>query len=292
VLSHFQPVDSSRFDTIVISSSTSSTTLLACQVAVPSVRCAADKFHHIDRMIAKASGHLDQVPADVVVLPELCTVEYSRKTFEGLSELAEDLDGPSMEKMRTLATSHQIAVVFGMPRISDDQYFISQVAIGADGNLLACYDKLHICQYGASMEKEFFKPGQSTSIFSVAGFRFAPIICYDIRFPELGRSLTLEGAADCILHCGAYYRDQSFASWHAFAITRALENQLYLLSLNRAGEHYGDSIFCPPWMDEDHPVTHFATHEEDFQYLIIDRSTIETAREQYTFLEDRLGEYR
>jgi predicted amidohydrolase len=292
VLNHFQPVKSFRFDAFVNSSSTSSSTLLACQVAVPSVRCAWDKFDHIDRMIAKVSGRLDQAPADMVVLPELCTIEYSRQTFEGLVELAEDLDGPSMEKMRALATSHQTAVVFGMPRVSDGQYFISQVAIGADGDLLACYDKLHICQYGASIEKEFFKPGQSTRIFSVAGFRFAPIICYDIRFPELSRSLTLEGAADCILHCGAYYRDPSFSSWHAFAITRALENQLYLLSLNRAGEHYGDSIYCPPWMDEDHPATHFATHEEDFQYLTIDRSKIETAREQYTFLEDRLSEYR
>jgi len=187
---------------------------------------------------------------------------------------------------------HQTAVVFGMPRCSDDRYFISQVAIGADGDLLACYDKLHICQYGASMEKEFFQRGQSVCVFSVAGFRFSPIICYDIRFPELSRSLALDEEVDCILHCGAYYRDESFASWHSFAITRAMENQLYLLSLNRAGEQYGDSIFCLPWMDEHQPAVRFATHDEDFRYLKIDRSRIETAREQYTFLEDRLTDYR
>jgi predicted amidohydrolase len=269
-----------------------SLTLLACQISVPQVRKIEDKLNHINAMISRVSDRLDQVPADLVVLPELCTIEYSRQTFEGLAELAEDLEGTSLEKMRALAIKYQTAVVFGMPRVSGGQYFISQVAIGADGDLLACYDKLHICQYGASMEKEFFTPGQSTSIFSVAGFRFAPIICYDIRFPELSRILTLERAVDCILHCGAYYRDESFASWHAFVITRALENQLYLLSLNRAGEHYGDSICCPPWMDEQHPVTHFAAHDEDFQYLKIDRSKIEAARGQYTFLEDRLSEYR
>ncbi|MFA9419969.1 MAG: carbon-nitrogen hydrolase family protein, partial [Gammaproteobacteria bacterium] len=262
------------------------------QVSVPSVRCAGDKFDHIDRMIAKISGHLDQAPADLVVLPELCTIEYSRQSFECLAELAEDLDGPAMEKMRALATSYQTAVVFGMPRRDDGEYFISQIAIGADGDLLACYDKLHICHYGASMEKEFFQRGQAVCVFSVAGFRFSPIICYDIRFPELSRSLALDEEVDCILHCGAYYRDESFASWHSFATTRALENQLYFLSLNRAGELYGDSIFCLPWMDEQQVAVRFATHDEDFRYLKIERSKIEAAREQYTFLKDRLTDYR
>jgi nitrilase len=274
------------------SPSTSTSTLLACQVTVPSIRRVGDKFDHIDRMIAKISAQLDQAPADLVVLPELCTVEYSRQSFECLAELAEDLEGPSMEKMRALATKHQTAVVFGMPRCSGDKYFISQIAIGADGDLLACYDKLHICHYGASMEKEFFQRGQSVCVFSVAGFRFSPIICYDIRFPELSRSLALDEEVDCILHCGAYYRDESFASWHSFATTRALENQLYFLSLNRAGEMFGDSIFCLPWMDEQRAAVRFATHDEDFRYLKIERSKIETAREQYTFLKDRLTDYR
>jgi len=142
------------------------------------------------------------------------------------------------------------------------------------------------------MEKEFFQRGQSVCVFSVAGFRFSPIICYDIRFPELSRSLALNEEVDCILHCGAYYRDESFASWHSFAITRAMENQLYLLSLNRAGEQYGDSIFCLPWMDEQQAAVRFAIHDEDFRYLKIERSKIEAAREQYTFLEDRLTDYR
>jgi nitrilase len=243
-------------------------------------------------MIAKVSEHLDQASADLVVLPELCTIEYSRQSFERLAELAEDLEGPSMEKMRVLATQYQIAVVFGMPRCGGGKYFISQIAIGADGDLLACYDKLHICQYGASMEKEFFQRGQSVCVFSVAGFRFTPIICYDIRFPELSRSLALDEEVDCILHCGAYYRDESFASWHSFATTRALENQLYFLSLNRAGELYGDSIFCLPWMDDQQAAVRFSAHDEDFKYLKIERSKIEAAREKYTFLEDRLTDYR
>ena len=273
------------------SSSLETCTLLACQVTIPTVRNAGQKFNHIDSMIEKISVSLGQRPAQLVVLPELATIEYSRDAFDQLAGLAENLDGPSVERMRGLATRYRTTFVFGMPRCSQGQYFISQLAIGCDGEILTCYDKLHICQYGASIEKEFFHPGQSLSVFSVAGFRFAPIICYDIRIPELSRSLTLEKEVDCILHCGAYYRDESFASWHSFAITRAMENQLYLLSLNRAGEQYGDSLFCLPWMDENQPEVHFSTHDEDFRYLQIERSSIDEARENYTFLKDRLSDY-
>jgi len=141
------------------------------------------------------------------------------------------------------------------------------------------------------MEKDFFQRGEGLCIFSVNGFRFAPIICYDIRIPELSWVLALRHQVDCILHCGAYYRDESFASWHAFATTRAMENQLYLLSLNRAGERYGNSIFCAPWMDDSQGATHFAAREEDFRLLAINRNDIISARRKYTFLKDKIGNY-
>ncbi len=269
----------------------STCSLLAGQIAVPQIRSNDDKIDHVDRTIEKISKHLEQRHATLVVLPELCTIEYSRETFVRLSELAETLDGPRVARMRELVTKYRTTVVFGMPREEEKRYYISQVVIGADGELITCYDKLHICQYGASMEKEFFRPGQSLSVFSVAGFRFAPIICYDIRIPELSRTLTLEHEVDCILHCGAYYRDESFASWHSFTITRAMENQLYLLSLNRAGECYGDSIFCLPWMDEKHAEVNFSKKDEEFRYLQIERDSIDRAREQYAFLKDRLDDY-
>lgn len=268
-----------------------SCTLLACQISIPVVRNVPERSLHVKTMLAKIAGQLDQRPADLVVLPELSSIEYSREAFEQLAKLAEDIDGPSVNAMRTLAVEYQTAISFGMPRRVEDRYRISQITIAANGDLLGCYDKLHICQYGASIEKDYFERGSNVTVFDVAGFLFAPIICYDIRIPELSRALTLENEADCILHCGAYFRDESFASWHAFATTRAMENQLYLLSLNRAGADYGDSIFCPPWIDGDHPASRFSAHNEDFRYLVLDRKTINKTREQYTFLKDRLANY-
>jgi nitrilase len=265
--------------------------LLACQVSVPVTDNVAQRDAHVDRLIATISEKLRSCSADLIVLPELCTIDYSRSSFNALSSLGESLDGRTVQSMSRLAVQTNSTVVFGMPRRDQKTYFISQITIGPDGNLIGCYDKLHICQYGASMEKEYFEAGRSTTVFEVSGFLFAPIICYDIRIPELSRTLALTHNVDCILHCGAYFRDESFATWHAFVTTRAMENQLYMLSLNRAGAQYGASVFCPPWVDETHPAEQFDQHAEDLKLLQLTRQTIVSVREQYTFLEDRLPDY-
>ncbi len=163
--------------------------------------------------------------------------------------------------------------------------------VDPSGALLGHYDKLHMCQYGASMEKEYFRAGRHVFTFDIKGFTLAPIICYDIRIPELSRVLTLKHGVDAILHCGAYYRDESFATWHAFAITRAMENQVFLLSLNRAGDNWGGSLFCAPWMDETAPPERFPDHGEAFRVVTVSRDQIRRARDDYTFLKDRLADY-
>ena len=71
----------------------------------------------------------------------------------------------------------------------------------------------------------------------------------DIRFPELCRQLAWGSGAQVLLHPAAFIRDTAFHSWHAFATTRALENQVHFFSLSFAGERWGGSILAPPWLD-------------------------------------------
>ena len=125
----------------------------------------------------------------------------------------------------------------------------------------------------------------------VSGYRIGAIICADIRIPELCRTLTVDHGVELIIHSGAYYRDPSFHSWHHFAITRALENQVYFLSLNRAGTHYGKSLFVPPWVDDNCMPTAFSEHAEQLLALQMSRETIEQARREYPFLQDRRTSY-
>ncbi len=140
------------------------------------------------------------------------------------------------------------------------------------------------------MEKEYFQRGDNLFVFELNGVRIAPIICYDIRIPELTRALCVQHEVDLILHCGAYSRDRTFYSWHSFIIARALENQVFILSLNRAGENFGLSLFSPPWVDELRPEQRFG-EDEEYRQFEIDLAETSEVRRRIPFLSDRLPDY-
>ena len=266
--------------------------LLACQVAIPNVVRAGDRNRHVASVCDRISNYLaDNAPVDLIILPELCTMTYSREAFEMLHDLAEPLEGPSVTRFAELARAESAMVVLGLARRTDTGFRISQVILSETGKVVACYDKMHLCQYGASCEKEFFERGEKMAVVDLKGWKIAPLICYDIRIPEMTRALVLEHHADLLLHCGAYFRDESFATWHSFVTTRAMENQTYLLSLNRAGSDYGDSLFCSPWMDENHPAVALAEHVEQFRIFELDPNLPAETRSMYTFLKDRHPKY-
>ncbi|MEO1138136.1 MAG: carbon-nitrogen hydrolase family protein [Pseudomonadota bacterium] len=265
-------------------------TLLACQISIPAMTAIAERNAHLTACVAKVDACLKASTrrVDLVVMPELSSLDYARDTFENLAELAEPLDGPSFQAWRRLAQDHEVHVVYGFARAAQDGPRICSAVVGPQGQLVGYYDKLHLAQYGASMEKDYFTRGEHLLVFTLKGFRIAPIICYDIRFPDLSRVLVVDHEVDLLLHCGAYYRDESFHTWHAFATTRALENQVHLLSLNRAGQSYGNSVFCLPWHDETCRPEVFEGREEDFRLITLDQRTQAKVRERYTFLKDRI----
>ena len=268
-------------------------TLLACQISIPPMTTTAERDAHLAMSVAKVRAEVESTKksVDLVVLPELSSIDYSRDTFALLNEIAEPLDGASFQVWRRVAMDLGVFVSYGFARSGQGGPFISMEVVGPDGTLVGFYDKLHLAQYGASMEKEYFNRGDHLLVFEVNGFRLSPIICYDIRIPELSRALVVDHNVDVILHCGAYYRDESFHTWHPFAITRALENQVFFLSLNRAGDTYGNSLFCLPWQDENTQPVAFPETDEAFRIITIERETLNAARHDYTFLKDRLEHY-
>lgn len=140
---------------------------------------------------AKLAGE----PADLVVLPELSSIEYSRAAFERLDALAEPDDGASFRRFGPLAKRYGVSIVYGYARRGAARPLISMGLVGSNGGFKGAYDKLHLCQYGASMEMEYFEPGGGLFFFEAGGCRVAPIVCYDIRIPELSRAL-------CRTHAG------------------------------------------------------------------------------------------
>jgi len=238
-----------------------------------------------------AIGLIKELEAvDLIVLPELFTCGYSRETFENLKELAEDENGKSFRVFSDLAKARNCYVCFGFPEKKNGKYYISQAVINPAGGIEVIYSKQHMAQFGNSMEKDFFERGDKTISFEVKEVKIGIMICYDMRFPELSRKMALEHKIDFLLHPVAFSKDNSFPSWPHFIITRALENQVYLLSLNRAGEEYGNSIFCPPWIDYNTSPTILPEKENVF-IGEIDTDLIQKVREEYRFREDRKKNY-
>jgi len=275
--------------------------ILACQIEIPATTTIECQVNHLKKSATTAELWLKANPADILVLPELSSMDYSNRSFEQLDTLAENDHGISFNTWRNVAISNSCWVVYGFarrkPTEGSSAFSIATGIISPTGELQGIYEKMHLAQFGASEEKNYFNvSGNKLLIFECKGFKLAPVICYDIRFPELSRTLVLQHDVDCILHTGAYARDASFDSWHAFVKTRAMENQVYVLSLNRAGEYFGNSVFMPPWVNEQavdtsNLSTRFEEHQEQCLLLTLDKKTLNQAREEFHFLDDRLASY-
>lgn len=265
--------------------------VLACQIAIPEFCDVHTRDAFLLHTAEKISATLARQSVDLVVLPELSSLAYSRNTFDHLAELAEHPEeGVSARVFGALAKRHRVHVAFGIARPAESGYRICHVVVDPDGQHLGYYDKLHMAQFGESMEKDYFRPGAGLLIFEVKGMRVAPVICYDFRFPELTRVLCVEHGVDFIIHPVAFAVDSTFPSWPPFAISRAIENQVYWLSVNRAGDAFGSSLFCPPWLDEQIAPVVFSK-EEQLRVLEVDVDVIRRVREQYTFRTDRHRDY-
>lgn len=228
--------------------------------------------------------------SDLIVLPELFTIGYTREAFEKLPELADTKDSETISRFCELAKEKNSFIVFGFAEKAADKYYNSIAIINNKGNLVDIYRKKHIPQFGDCIEKEFFERGNKIITFDLKGVKIGVINCYDIRFPEFTRKLALEENIDLLIHASAFPKDDAFPSWHPFVITRAIENQIYILSITRAGKNFGNSIFCPPWINwEIKPIV--LDDSEKILKVSIDTDIIKKVRETYQFRKDKLEKY-
>ena len=148
-----------------------------------------DKKSNMKRLEALTSG----LAADVVVLPELCTTGYFFLNREEVKNLAEPVDGESGRFFRTMARRLDAVVVAGFAEKAADRLFNACLIVQPEKQQALVYRKTHLFY----REIDCFDPGD-TGFFVVEDaprqVRIGPMICYDWRFPEAARVLTLGGA--------------------------------------------------------------------------------------------------
>ena len=165
--------------------------------------------------------------ADVAVFPELFLSGYDS---EHAVRLACAANGPELAPVRQAAMDSSTVIVVGFPELLDSGAVANSIAcIDQSGMLAGVYRKTHL--FGD--EGDAFEAGDALLVVELAGRRFAPLVCFDVEFPEPARSCALAGAEVLVTisaNMEPYYAEQRLA-----AQARALENRLQHLYVNRCG---------------------------------------------------------
>ena len=191
-------------------------------------------------MIAEAAA----AGAKLILLPELWNCGFDK---ENLEKAAEDIQGPAVSMLRTLAKKYNMFIIGGsFVEKKQGHYFNTCPVIDAGGSIVEKYRKVHLFSYGWH-EEEYFAPGDEWSIIeSPFGFLAGLTICYDLRFPEFYRNLALRGAR--LLTVPAEWPEARIAEFEIFCRSRAAENRCYLIATNACGDGYGGtSLIVSPF---------------------------------------------
>lgn len=223
--------------------------------------------------------------ADVVLLPEIWTTGYYLKE---LDRWAETEQGETFSALKEIARSNQTWIIAGsVPlRLADDIYN-AMPAISPEGILVARYEKIHMfSMYG---ESKYFQSGSRRSVFALNETIAGLAICYDLRFPELFRSLALDGAQ--IIFLAAEWPVARREHWRLLCQARAVENQVFIVAVNCVGEHrgiifHGHSLLVSP----DGVIVAEGGETEKVIYADIDPAETSRVRERLQVWRDRRPE--
>ena len=208
------------------------------------------KFGCPDENFAKAGGMIRQAMAeqpDVLVLPETWNTGFFPK--ENLPSLC-DRDGQRVKaEIGALAKEYHVNIVAGsVSNLRDGKVYNTAMVFDRTGQCIASYDKTHL--FTPMGEDDYYTPGDHLCRFTLDGVQCGLIICYDVRFPELTRSLTVPGL-DMLFVVSQWPKVRTF---HLRTLTtaRAIENQMFVVCCNscgRAGEtvYGGNSAIIDPW---------------------------------------------
>ena len=209
--------------------------------------------------------------AELICLPEMYTTGYNLDIIgPQITQLAENIDGPTVTDLQQLAKELKIHIVAPLAlNLEDDpeaRPFNSAVFIGDEGQILGVYSKCHLFE----TERMYFQPGQELSVYNTKLGKIGIMICFDAGFPEVARILQMKGAE--LIVCPSAWRIQDMGVWHLNMPQRAQENSCYLAAINRYGKEGslymgGYSIVCGP---EGDIIKELTEEKEDILYCTID----------------------
>jgi predicted amidohydrolase len=167
---------------------------------------------------------------DLIVFPELITTGY--EVGPRFTDLAQRIPGPTVNLIAQRASELGVHVAFGMVTKEKVESIIYNTAIliGPEGDLIGQYNKIHL----RGEERIAFREGYRLNVFETAFGIVGVMIGWDLAFPEVARSLVLDGA-ELLIVC-ASWEEPNVDEWRTYLKARAYENAVFIAAANRVGE--------------------------------------------------------
>src|SRR5438445_13460824 len=240
-------------------------------------------------VLAKKSG------AELIVFPEMADTGYSMPVIQKHAKKWSDGAVPELQK---IAKEISIAVVAGISDRDGASIFNSQVLVNGRGEIFAKYRKTHLVTAAPLDERVCLSPGNefvstnldppSQDCGAASNFNVGLSICYDLRFPEMARTLVVRKGANVIVNSSAWPVVRA-EHLRILALSRAVENQSYFVIANRVGTDDGVT-FCGSSVIVDPSGKVLAAASVDREEIICDeisKEIIGLVRDQVRIFEHR-----
>ena len=225
---------------------------------------------------------------EVVVLPEMFSTGFTMNA----AALAESMNGPTIDWMKRISHAHRIILTGSLIIEEDGKYHNRLIWMMPNGET-GYYDKRHL--FGFAGENESYHPGNKRLIASVKGWKINLQICYDLRFTVWARQQIGPSAEpgsdpaeyDVLIYVANWPQRRSHA-WKTLLCARAIENQCYVVGVNRVGTdgkdiyYSGNSLVIDPLGE----VLYHMAEEEDVFTITLEREVLQETRARFPFLGD------
>lgn len=216
--------------------------------------CSSLDYKENLEMIERAAQKVSQKKVKYLFLPECF---YSMSNGLKPTPYLVEQGNEHFKHISDIAKKNEIYLLAGSVAYKKDNQVINRALnFAPDGSLIDFYDKIHLfsCDLNnkAINESDIYTPGSTPKIIEVDKLKIGLGICFDVRFPEMGRDYSANGA-NLLTYSSAFTVPTGKAHWHTLLKARAIENQAFVVAAAQWGEHnerirtYGHSLVVDPW---------------------------------------------
>jgi predicted amidohydrolase len=229
--------------------------------------------NHIEKLILSITESVD-----LVVLPEMFSTGFTMNP----KDIAETMSGDTIAWLRSIAKSKNVAIIGSLVVKENNQYYNRLLFVFPSGEIEK-YDKRHL--FTLAGEDKVYTAGKERLIVDYLGFKICPLICYDLRFPVFSRNTE---NYDLLLYVANWPKPRVNA-WDILLKARAVENQCFVIGLNRVGLDNNNHEYVGHSQAIDFLGNYLLTPQsnEAVFMVTIDKSEMITTRKKLDFLADR-----